>query len=69
MQPLFAQLYQSRMMTMMMMMNVELSVESKLGTETEMIGQNQAQCYFVDNKFHKTVFGIAPRTQRNKTFD
>jgi hypothetical protein len=39
---------------MMMMMNVEQSVESELAIEAEVLGENLPQCNFVHHKFHMT---------------
>jgi hypothetical protein len=40
------------MMMMMMMMNVEQSVEWELAGETEVLEENAPQCYFV---YHKSL--------------
>jgi hypothetical protein len=40
------------MMMMMMMMNVEQSVERELAGETEGLGENLSQYYFVCHKSH-----------------
>jgi hypothetical protein len=37
-----------------MMMNVEQSVELELAEETEELGENLPQCYFVHYKSHMT---------------
>jgi hypothetical protein len=39
---------------MMMMVNVEQSVELELARETEVLGGNLAQCHFVHHKYHMT---------------
>jgi hypothetical protein len=39
---------------MMMMMNVEQSVEWKLTGETEVLGENLPQCHFAHHKYHMT---------------
>jgi hypothetical protein len=42
------------MMMMMMMMIVEQSVECEFAGETEVLGENRPQCYFVHHKSHMT---------------
>jgi hypothetical protein len=37
-----------------MIMDVEQSVERELPGETEVLGENVAQCYFVHHKSHMT---------------
>jgi hypothetical protein len=38
-------------------MYVEQVMERALAGETEVLGENQAQCHFIDHKSHKTWLG------------
>jgi hypothetical protein len=46
------------------MMNVEQSVEWELTGETEVLGENLPQFYFVHHKSHMTWPGIEPGSSR-----
>jgi hypothetical protein len=39
---------------MMMIMNVEQSIERESAGETEVLGENLPQCHFIHHKFHMT---------------
>jgi hypothetical protein len=47
-----------------MMMNVEQSVEWELAWETEVLGEDMPQRYFVHHKSHMTCPGLEPGTPR-----
>jgi hypothetical protein len=47
-----------------MIMNVEESVEWELAGETEVLGENLPQCYFVHHKSHMTWPGFKPGPPR-----
>jgi hypothetical protein len=48
------------------MMTVEQSVEWELTKETEVLGENLPQCYFVHHKSHITWPGLEPRRRCGK---
>jgi hypothetical protein len=50
------------------MMSVEQSVEWELTGETEELGENLLQCYFVHHKFHMTWPGLEPGPPRWEKF-
>jgi hypothetical protein len=47
-----------------MIMSVEQSVEWELAEETEVLGENLAQCHFVHHNFHMTWLGLEPDPPR-----
>jgi hypothetical protein len=49
---------------LMMMMNVEQSMEWELEGETEVLGENLPQCHFVHHKFHMTWPGLETEPPR-----
>jgi hypothetical protein len=51
------------------MMTVEQSVECELAGETEVLGENLSQCYFVHHKSHMTLTGLEPRPPRWEASD
>jgi hypothetical protein len=59
--PLIGLLYQPRMI---MMMNVEQSVEWEFTEETEVLGENLPHCHFVQHKSHMTWPRLEPAPPR-----
>jgi hypothetical protein len=58
--PLIGLLYQP----LMMMMNVEQSVEWELAGETEVLGESLPQCHFAHDKYHMALPGLEPGPPR-----
>jgi hypothetical protein len=50
-------------------MIVEQSVEWELAGETEVLGENLPQCYFVHHKSHMTGRGLEPGPPRREAGD